>query len=376
MMMASHAGQTGSAHSRRKYGPLPTKSLFIEFHACKNSRERKTVRVQAAKASAAARKATIVEKSMRGRLVGLSTCEAQNSRQSGRHINIRSQITNHTLPSSQREHPKCFRSPISSTFDTAIIASDSNEANPVVANSQRQLARAVASAMSPVVGHHNPVNSFNALNNGNIPWLGWYDGLLHHIFNVCAPHAWATLHISPSRGHEIAWYMHQMAMKEPALFYANLLFHCDDLVISGLLSVQQSYWLRHKTIVAIRQALCNEPYALSEGVILAVGHIALYEYLHDTESHVATAHISAQRRMIADRGGIENLGLPPIISHLTSLSDSLVSSWEQTLQVIAQPKPNSFKAETKRLSTPFAVWVECRERIVLPGSSRGNSNEI
>lgn len=169
------------------------------------------------------------------------------------------------------------------------------------------------------VGRHDPFNCYG------VQWQPWYDRLLHYMMTVFAPRAWPVLRITSSEGVRWECFMTQHAMEEPALFYVRLLFASGDLVRIGALNRECSYWLQSQAIKTINEALSQKRRSVSDGLILAVGRIALHECMYGDRNAANTIHRPAQRRMIDMRGGMKNLGFPDLVKKLMRWSDRIMT---------------------------------------------------
>lgn len=169
------------------------------------------------------------------------------------------------------------------------------------------------------VGRHDPFNCYP------VQWQPWYDRLLHYMMTVFAPRAWPLLRITASEGVRWECFMTQHAMEEPALFYVRLLFASGDLVRIGALNRECSYWLQSQAIQSINEALSEKRRSVSDGLILAVGRIALHECMYGDRNAANTIHRPAQRRMIDMRGGMRNLGFPDLVKKLMRWSDRVMA---------------------------------------------------
>lgn len=119
--------------------------------------------------------------------------------------------------------------------------------------------------------------------------------------------------------------MTQHALEEPALLYVRLLFASGDLVRMGSLDRKRSYALQSQAIKEINNALSDSKRSVSDGLILAVGRIALHESMYGDRAAANQIHRPAQRRMIDLRGGITNLGFPDLVKRLMRWSDRVMS---------------------------------------------------
>jgi hypothetical protein len=119
--------------------------------------------------------------------------------------------------------------------------------------------------------------------------------------------------------------MTQHAMEEPALFYVRLLFASGDLIRLGALNREASFWLQSQAIKAINEALEDPRRSASDGLILAVGRIALHECMYGDRTASNAVHRPAQRRMIDIRGGMPKLGFPDLVKRLMRWADRVMS---------------------------------------------------
>ena len=65
--------------------------------------------------------------------------------------------------------------------------------------------------------------------------------------------------------------------------------------------------------------------SVSDGLILAVGRIALHECMYGNRDEANVIHRPAQRRMIDLRGGMTNLNFPDLVKRLMRWSDRVMS---------------------------------------------------
>lgn len=158
-----------------------------------------------------------------------------------------------------------------------------------------------------------------------VEWHSWYDGLLRYMMTVFAPRAWPVLDITEAQGQRWEWFMTQHSMEEPALFYVRLLFASGDLIRLGALNREASFWLQSQAIKAINEALEDPKRAASDGLILAVGRIALHECMYGDRAASNAIHRPAQRRMIDIRGGMPKLGFPDLVKRLMRWADRVMS---------------------------------------------------
>ncbi|KAF2214344.1 hypothetical protein CERZMDRAFT_95617 [Cercospora zeae-maydis SCOH1-5] len=201
------------------------------------------------------------------------------------------------------------------------------------------------------VARHDPFNSYST------PWQPWYDGLLHYMMTIFAPRAWPTLKITSAEGMKWETFMTQHAMQEPALFYVRLLFASGELVQSGFLRRERSHWLQAQAIKVINEALSDPARSISDGLILAVGRIALHECMYGNRDAANHIHRPAQRRMIDLRGGMKELNFPPLVKRLMRWSDRVMSMYGNTERML--PDTDDSDGGTyglKQSLNAFEVW--------------------
>jgi len=119
--------------------------------------------------------------------------------------------------------------------------------------------------------------------------------------------------------------MTQHALAEPALFYVRLLFASGDMIKLGAMTPDVSLRLQAEAIKCINEALSDPNRAASDGLILAVGRIALHESMYGDRNASTLIHRPAQRRMINMRGGMEGLGFPLLVKRLMRWADRVMT---------------------------------------------------
>ncbi|CAK1359075.1 unnamed protein product [Cercospora beticola] len=201
------------------------------------------------------------------------------------------------------------------------------------------------------VAQHDPFNCFT------VPWQPWYDGLLHYMMTVFAPRAWPTLKITSAEGMKWETFMTQHAMEEPALFYVRLLFASGELVQVGSLRRERSHWLQAQAIAVINEALSDPKRSISDGLILAVGRIALHECMYGNRDAATHMHRPAQKRMIDLRGGMKQLDFPPLVKRLMRWSDRVMSMYGNTERMIPDKDDDDEGTyDLKQSLNAFEVW--------------------
>lgn len=164
--------------------------------------------------------------------------------------------------------------------------------------------------------------------------------------------------------------MTQHALAEPALFFVRLLFASGDMIRLGTLKPEVSLWLQAEAIKTINEALARPDRAFSDGLILAVGRIALHECMYGDRKAANLMHRPAQRRMIDMRGGMSALPFPMLVKRLMRWADRVMSTQggterflpdeedrenvsfttAQSVNVLEEWVPNEGKAMRKKIS--------------------------
>jgi hypothetical protein len=158
-----------------------------------------------------------------------------------------------------------------------------------------------------------------------IPYQPIYDNLLHHMLTVFAPRGWPALNITRAEGLSWEHFMTQHALAEPALFLVRLLFASGDMIRLGIIDSACSLYLQNSAVKAINEALAHPSRAASDGLILAVGRIALHEACYGNRNAANSMHRPAQRRMIDMRGGMKALPFPTLVKRLMRWADRVMS---------------------------------------------------
>jgi hypothetical protein len=202
-----------------------------------------------------------------------------------------------------------------------------------------------------------------------VQWQPWYDGLLHYMMTVFAPRAWPVLNITSEQGCKWEWFMTQHAMAEPALFYVRLLFASGDLIRIGVLNRECSYWLQSQAIKAINEALQDPKRSMGDGLILAVGRIALHECMYGDRNASNTIHRPAQRRMIDMRGGMTKLGFPDLVKRLMRWGDRVMSMQGSTSRLLPDDEDEGNSTYSLKQSVDgFEAWA--------PGTGQALRNKM
>jgi hypothetical protein len=212
-------------------------------------------------------------------------------------------------------------------------------------------------------GRHDPFDCYP------VQWQPWYDGLLHYMMTVFAPRAWPVLNITSEQGCKWEWFMTQHAMEEPALFYVRLLFASGDLIRIGVLNRECSYWLQSQAIKAINEALQDPKRSMGDGLILAVGRIALHECMYGDRNASNTIHRPAQRRMIDMRGGMTKLGFPDLVKRLMRWGDRVMSMQGSTSRLLPDDEDEGNSTYSMKQSiNGFEAWA--------PGTGQALRNKM
>jgi hypothetical protein len=413
------SGSNASSSRPRVQGGIS----FVAFDAGISKETRKAVRVQAAKASAGARKATIARKlaarkqnedeaqnaekavqaaepvqsivskqpSEHGRATLMPDprkptfatipCAQQSATRSPSVVSLRSSkayfdnntgvtrvsrpitqaVTDRALVSSPRpgSHARschCDKCQPHTPAWSAATSQDILDSFEVGIGDQLETMRAIAKYAVPrpstiSTGRHDPFNCYP------VPWQPWYDGLLHYMMTVFAPRAWPILNITSDQGTRWEWFMTQHAMEEPALFYVRLLFASGDLIRIGVLNRDCSYWLQTQAIKAINEALQDPRRSTGDGLILAVGRIALHECMYGDRNAANTIHRPAQRRMIDMRGGMPRLGFPELVTRLMRWADRVMTMQGNTSRLLPDDEDEgNYTYNLKQSIDGFEAW--------------------
>ncbi|KAM3422034.1 hypothetical protein BST61_g2410 [Cercospora zeina] len=273
---------------------------------------------------------------------------------------------------SRPKHEKRRKISLNAVHETAIGHHDSETSEATVPEQPPSTQDMVHQQRVPTpdslsVARHDPFNSYST------PWQPWYDGLLHYMMTIFAPRAWPTLKITSAEGMKWETFMTQHAMQEPALFYVRLLFASGELVQSGSLRRERSHWLQAQAIKVINEALSHPARSISDGLILAVGRIALHECMYGNRDAANHIHRPAQRRMIDLRGGMKELHFPPLVKRLMRWSDRVMSMYGNTERMLpdADDSDGGTYGMTQSLNA-FEVWAPepgkaLRRRIAIDG---------
>jgi len=418
------SSNTSSSKPRAQQGGIS----FVAFDAGINKESRKAVRVQAAKASAAARKATIArkladrkrdedkaqhaEKAAAQDAKPANPVPSQQAKDVARtpmlpdprqhtfvtHPLVQQQIV-HSPSSTSSRSSKGFsdaetdvsqisRSTVSTVARKPISCSarSRSPARPCKCEQCKKVTPASSTATSPdcldedidefVMRPDDQIETMRAIARYSVPrpatlnsgrhdpfncypvqWQPWYDGLLHYMMTVFAPRAWPVLNITSDQGTRWEWFMTQHAMEEPALFYVRLLFASGDLIRIGSLNRECSYWLQTQAIKAINEALRDPKRSAGDGLILAVGRIALHECMYGDRNAANTVHRPAQRRMIDIRGGMARLGFPDLVKRLMRWADRVMSMQGNTARLLPDDEDEgNFTYSLKQSVDGFEAW--------------------
>lgn len=173
-----------------------------------------------------------------------------------------------------------------------------------------------------------------------VQYQPWFDLILHHMMTVYAPRGWPALRITEDQGVKWEWFMTQNSLSEPSLFYVRLLFGFGDMIRLGTMKPDIMYWLRAQAIKAINEALSDSKRSCSDGLILAVGRIALHEHMYGDKYASSHVHRPAQKRMIEMRGGMKSLEFPDLVKRLMRWSDRLMAVGSGTERMLEDDESN------------------------------------
>lgn len=202
------------------------------------------------------------------------------------------------------------------------------------------------------MGRTDPFNCYP------VPHHPVYDSLLHHMLTIFAPRGWPALKITNAEGLRWERFMTQHALAEPALFLVRCLFASGDMIRLGILDREVSLWLQNEAVKAINEALAEPERAVSDGLILAVGRIALHESMYGDRNAANVMHRPAQRRMIDMRGGMKALDFPMLVKRLMRWADRVMSVQGGTARLLPDDEDQGNQTFTTQQSVKvLEEWV-------------------
>lgn len=209
--------------------------------------------------------------------------------------------------------------------------SDSSLSDSPQSSSGSVSSQALSGYFSAASSRADPFNTYP------IEYHAVHDKLLHHMLTVFAPRGWPVMKISRDQG--IMWerFMTREALVEPALFLVRLLFATGDLIRLNQLNPRVADWLRSLAVNEINAALSDPSRYISDGLILAVGRIALGELLYGDSEAAIAIHRPAWKRMIEMRGGMKELPFPALVKKLMRWSDSVMAMKSNTPILLEEP---------------------------------------
>lgn len=126
--------------------------------------------------------------------------------------------------------------------------------------------------------------------------------------------SWQHLPDTTTEEHaEAMVWVQQVTLSNPAYFYMNILSVAEFFSKREQFDRKRLPWIIAQVVRSINEGLNHASTTLHAGVILAVGRIALHDIVLGNYEAGSTIHRPAQARMLAMVGGIENVGLPPLI---------------------------------------------------------------
>ncbi|WPH01523.1 Hypothetical protein R9X50_00436900 [Acrodontium crateriforme] len=172
---------------------------------------------------------------------------------------------------------------------------------------------------------HGATN-FDPFSSTPVQYLPWYGWLTDYWYGRTLPRSNKLLKASLAQINVYTLWARRLEMEEPALYYMALLLASGIPVAEGTFPLYKALWLRGKVITAINEALADPNRATSTPVIMAVGQIALHEHIYGDRAAAHRSHRPAQQQMIALRGGIFKMGLPPIVMQIMVWYDKLMAA--------------------------------------------------
>lgn len=128
---------------------------------------------------------------------------------------------------------------------------------------------------------------------------------------------WSSLRATDAEQDEAMLWVKRVTMNDPTYFYMNMLSIMSDLVSRDQRDPRLLVWLTSQVVASINEALGNPLRSLAVGTILTVGRLALREIVVGDIKSGITFHRPAFARMLVMSGGVDILGLPPLVrSHL------------------------------------------------------------
>ncbi|KAF2721343.1 hypothetical protein K431DRAFT_328605 [Polychaeton citri CBS 116435] len=126
------------------------------------------------------------------------------------------------------------------------------------------------------------------------------------------------------RDAALVW-VQRLTVSDPCYFYMNMLSVAFDLSSRNMLDRRIAEWLLAETVSSINRALCDAQQRLAVGTILTVGRIALHEITLGDREAGRCMHRPAQVRMLNMAGGLDALGLPPLVKKHVLWADRLMA---------------------------------------------------
>lgn len=175
-----------------------------------------------------------------------------------------------------------------------------------------------------------------------VPAQPWFPIVLSNMWPFMM-RGWVALDTTTAERTTALLWVQRMTMSNASYFYMNALSVTDDLVHRGILDRSLLYWLTAQVVASINAALQTPMGCREIGVILAVGRIAVREIVQGDRKVGETMHRPAQARMIAMAGGLNALGLPPLVHKHILWADRLMTAITGTS--MAQLDPRAISSE-------------------------------
>lgn len=125
------------------------------------------------------------------------------------------------------------------------------------------------------------------------PYFTW---LLNHWYGDCMLNTRALDAFQPKQIEAYGNWSRGFELGEPALLYASLFFASGTPTARTKISDTERLWLRGEAVKALNEALDHPMRATSNAIIMAVGKVAMYEFMHGDRQAAQQVHRVAQRR--------------------------------------------------------------------------------
>lgn len=152
----------------------------------------------------------------------------------------------------------------------------------------------------------------------------WFPWVFSYYRTTYLPRGIQLLQQSEREGEWfVDWFLRE-GLRDPALFYVQLLSACAPLLGQGRIPEDHIFWLRGMVVRTINEAIGDTTRVLAVGTFLAVALIALHETLYGDKALATQVHARAFAQMIAMAGGIEHLIMPRLAWKILLWIDELL----------------------------------------------------